>query len=126
MGAAGWLGCPMTVWLWLWPGVTFLTNHHFACIGLVCAMSLHVKQSSLTYISSPKDNTPCTKGCVTEHLNTLKKCSQIRWEIQDFFVLFLQKGSLSLWVGFSLLLNILRILLHLSLIATSQNFHHVY
>lgn len=55
--------------LQLWPGVTFLTNYHFACTRLVCEMALHIKQSSLTYISSPKNNTPWTKGCVTEHLN---------------------------------------------------------
>lgn len=83
------LCCPRTAWLWLWPGVTFLPYHHFACRALVCEMPLHVEQSSLTYISSPKNNTPSTKGCVIEHLNTLKSALKSCGKCKNIFFFFL-------------------------------------
>lgn len=70
VGAVGWLGCPRTAGLLLCPGVTFQTNQHFACTGLVYETSLHVQQSSLTSISSSENNTPYARGCVAEHLKT--------------------------------------------------------
>lgn len=82
------LCCPRTAWLWLWPGVTFLPYHHFACRALVCEMPLHVEQSSLTYISSPKNNTPSTKGCVIEHLNTLKSALKSCGKCKNIFFSF--------------------------------------
>lgn len=126
----GCLCCPRTAWLWRWPGVTFLPDHHFACRALVCEMPLHVKQSSLTYISSPKNNTPSTKDCVIEHLNTLKSVLKSCGKFKIFFLsdaTFFCVRRLSIFMdGFLLPSKLLPVLLCPSLITMSQNFHRSY
>lgn len=129
MRAVVWLGWPRTVWLQPWPGVTFLSNRHFACIGLVCEMSLHVRLSSLTYISSPKNNTPRTKGCVNEHLNTLKSALESHGKFRNFFpscIPFSYEKALFLYGQISCYLQILCQFSAPHWLPHPQNFHHFY
>lgn len=109
--------------VWVALGMTGcgLTNHHFACTGLVCEMFLHIKQSSFTYICSPDNNTPCTKGCLTEHVNTWKSALK---SYGKFRIFFLSSTPLSYTKAFftcSFLCS--DILFYLSLTITFQIFH---